>query len=252
MLADRLLTQTLDAVTANMVSVGAGLIMLLAAGGLRDGSLTVGDFVLFISYLGFITDFTDRARSVPGPLRTDRGRLRPHGRLLGDTRRRPRWWRPPHCYLRGQLPPGTVPTTITRHDRPALVLIETRGLTYRHPRSGAWHRLGGPAPAARHADGGDGARRCGQDNAPAGPPRPAAPDGGRDPVERPRRGRCGLLFRAAPRGVHGAGAAPVQRDAQAEHPPRAAGRSGGPGRRRADLRPRARSSRRWRRDWKRR
>jgi len=38
--------------TANEVSVGTGLIMLLAAGNLHDGSLTVGDYVLFVSYLG--------------------------------------------------------------------------------------------------------------------------------------------------------------------------------------------------------
>src|SRR5206468_1003363 len=59
MLADRLATQALDAITANTVSVGTGLIMLLAAGGLRGGGLTVGDFVLFVSYLGVIADFTD-------------------------------------------------------------------------------------------------------------------------------------------------------------------------------------------------
>jgi ATP-binding cassette subfamily B protein len=59
MLADRLATQALEALTANTVSVGTGLIMLLAAGSLPDGSLTVGDFVLFVSYLSFIADFTD-------------------------------------------------------------------------------------------------------------------------------------------------------------------------------------------------
>src|SRR3954454_7366577 len=58
MLTDRLATKALDAITANTVSVSTGLIMLLAAGGLRDGSLTVGDFVLFVAYLGFIADFT--------------------------------------------------------------------------------------------------------------------------------------------------------------------------------------------------
>ncbi len=57
-LADRVVTQVVDAITANTVSVGTGLIMLLAAGSLGDGSLTVGDFVLFVAYLGFIADFT--------------------------------------------------------------------------------------------------------------------------------------------------------------------------------------------------
>src|SRR6185312_15445478 len=44
MLADRLATQVLDAITANTVSLGTGLIMLLGASSLRDGSLTVGNF----------------------------------------------------------------------------------------------------------------------------------------------------------------------------------------------------------------
>ena len=58
MLADRLATQALDTITANTVSMGTGLIMLLAAGSLRGGSLTVGEFALFVSYLGIIADFT--------------------------------------------------------------------------------------------------------------------------------------------------------------------------------------------------
>lgn len=57
-LADRVVTQAVGAISANTVSVGVGLIMLLAAGSLRDASLTVGDFVLFVAYLGFIADFT--------------------------------------------------------------------------------------------------------------------------------------------------------------------------------------------------
>jgi ATP-binding cassette subfamily B protein len=57
MLADRLVTQMIDAVTSNTVSVGTGLIMLLAATSLRDGSMTVGDFALFVSYLSIIADF---------------------------------------------------------------------------------------------------------------------------------------------------------------------------------------------------
>ena len=57
-LADRVVTQAVDAITANTVSLGTGLIMLLAAGSLRDANLTVGDFVLFVAYLDFIAGFT--------------------------------------------------------------------------------------------------------------------------------------------------------------------------------------------------
>ncbi len=132
MLADRLATQTLDAITTNTMSLGTGLIMLLAANSLRGGSLTVGDFTLFVSYLGFIADFT-----------TDLGRFLAHYRqtsvafarmstLLGDA--------PPSAlvehtplHLHGPLStmPPPVPGVINQ-----LILVEARGLTYHHPQSG--------------------------------------------------------------------------------------------------------------------
>jgi ATP-binding cassette subfamily B protein len=55
---DRTLTQVLDSVNANTVSLGTGLILLLAADSMRTGSFTVGDFTLFVYYLNFVTDFT--------------------------------------------------------------------------------------------------------------------------------------------------------------------------------------------------
>jgi len=60
MVRDALLTQALDSVFANTVSLGTGLILLLAAGSMRAGTFTVGDFALFVFYLGFVTDFTMR------------------------------------------------------------------------------------------------------------------------------------------------------------------------------------------------
>jgi ATP-binding cassette subfamily B protein len=131
-LADRLATQALDAVTANTVSVGTGLIMLLAAGSLRDGNLTVGDFVLFVSYLGFIADFTDGL-----------GRFLAHYRQAGVAFARmdvllggappAALVAPTPLHLRGPLP--TVPPP-ARSATDRLVLVEARGLTYRHPQSG--------------------------------------------------------------------------------------------------------------------
>jgi ATP-binding cassette subfamily B protein len=132
MLADRLATQALDAITANTVNVGTGLIMLLAAGSLRDHSLTVGDFVLFVSYLGFIADFTNGL-----------GQFLAHYRQTGVAFAR-----------MNVLLDGAPPTSLTAGDSPSrrrghlpsvpppargatdrLVLVEARGLTYRHPRS---------------------------------------------------------------------------------------------------------------------
>jgi ATP-binding cassette subfamily B protein len=132
MLADRLATQSLDAITANAVSVGTGLIMLLAASSLRGGSLTVGDFALFVSYLGFIADFTaDLGRFLAHYQQTGVAFARMND-LLGGA--------PPAAlvestplHLRGPLP--TVPTP-ARSETERLLLLEVRGLTSRHPQSG--------------------------------------------------------------------------------------------------------------------
>ncbi len=132
MLADRLATQALDAITANTVSVGTGLIMLLAAGSLRDGSLTVGDFVLFVSYLGFIADFTDGLGRFLAHYRQTGVAFARMGVLLGGAAPAA-LVAPTPLHLRGPLP--TVPPP-ARDATDRLVLVEVRGLTYRHPSSG--------------------------------------------------------------------------------------------------------------------
>lgn len=60
-LRDALLTRSLDAVFANLVSLGTGLVLLAAAGAMRHGSFTVGDLALFVYYLewvGHLIEFT--------------------------------------------------------------------------------------------------------------------------------------------------------------------------------------------------
>jgi ATP-binding cassette subfamily B protein len=131
MLADRLATQALDAITSNTVSVGTGLIMLLAAGSLRGGSLTVGDFALFVSYLGLIADFTAGFGQFLAHYRQTGVAFARMSDLLGGA--------PPVAlvvptplYLRGPLP--TVPPARSATER--LLFVEAQGLTYRHPQSG--------------------------------------------------------------------------------------------------------------------
>jgi ATP-binding cassette, subfamily B, bacterial len=132
MLADRLATQTLDAVTSNTASIGVGVIMLLAAGSLRVGSLTVGDFALFVTYLGLIASFTTSAGQYLACYRQTGVAFTRMNTLLGNA--------PPAAlvahtplYLRGPLPdvPPPAPRAPER-----LALVEARGLTYRHPQSG--------------------------------------------------------------------------------------------------------------------
>lgn len=58
MLRDQLLGLVLNAIFANTASLGAGLTMLVAARALRQGDFTIGDFVLFATYLLQVTEMT--------------------------------------------------------------------------------------------------------------------------------------------------------------------------------------------------
>lgn len=58
MVRDSVLTQLLNSIFDNTVSIGTGLILLLVGQSMRKGSFTVGDFALFIYYLNFVADFT--------------------------------------------------------------------------------------------------------------------------------------------------------------------------------------------------
>jgi ATP-binding cassette subfamily B protein len=132
MLVDRVVTQALGGVTSNMVSIGTGLIMLLAADGLRGGGLTVGDFALFVGYLGIMADFTTSlGQFLAHYQQTGVAFARMHVLLGGAPA--DALVAPTPLHLRGPLPDVPVPTR-SASDR--LALLEARGLTYQHPRSG--------------------------------------------------------------------------------------------------------------------
>lgn len=54
---DEALSQTVDAAFSSISSLGAGLVLLVALGQMRAGSFTVGDFVLFSTYLLQVTSY---------------------------------------------------------------------------------------------------------------------------------------------------------------------------------------------------
>jgi ATP-binding cassette subfamily B protein len=147
---DRLATQALEAFTANLLGFGTGLTMLLAASQLRAGALTVGDFVLFVSYLAIVTDFTAELGQYLAQFRQTTvafGRLRP---LLGDAPASA-LAAPAPLHLRGALPDGMADGTQPNvpHPNPCpiamgeglaavepLRLVTATGLTYCHPGGG--------------------------------------------------------------------------------------------------------------------
>jgi len=62
MVQDQVFTATLSSILENMVNLGTGLILLLAARMMGDratasANFSVGDFALFVYYLAFVTDF---------------------------------------------------------------------------------------------------------------------------------------------------------------------------------------------------
>jgi ATP-binding cassette, subfamily B, bacterial len=56
--ADVLFDQLLGSLSNNAANLGVGALLLLAAQSLRAGTFTVGDFALFISYIGWLTEIT--------------------------------------------------------------------------------------------------------------------------------------------------------------------------------------------------
>jgi ATP-binding cassette subfamily B protein len=55
---DRLLSQSFHSFFWNAATLTTGLILLAAADGLRNGTFTVGDFALFVTYVGVVTEIT--------------------------------------------------------------------------------------------------------------------------------------------------------------------------------------------------
>lgn len=113
--------------------IGVGLILLLGGFAIRDGSFTVGDFALFMGYVGFITEFFGNVGSFIGDYQTQAvsiGRLESLAQAGAAQSLLPN--RP--LYLQHDPPPLTPPAVAPsdefRH-------LQVRGLTYQHPGTGA-------------------------------------------------------------------------------------------------------------------
>ncbi len=129
---DTLLTQSLNSVFQNTVTIGTGFILLIAASAMRSGSFTIGDFALFVSYLYTV-----------GWLNTEVGGVLAEYRQTGVSFDRLRGLmasaapgglvRHQQAYLSGALP--EIPYT-ARTEAHRLDLVEVERLTYRYGGSG--------------------------------------------------------------------------------------------------------------------
>jgi ATP-binding cassette subfamily B protein len=131
-LKDRLFNELLNSVFRNTVNLGTGVILLLAGQEMQAGTFTVGDFALFVYYLGFMTEFTGLIGVRWAWYKQVGVSLQRLVSLLQDA--------PPETlvahspvYMHGDLP--DVPYT-PKTDAHHLECLCVRGLTYVYPDSG--------------------------------------------------------------------------------------------------------------------
>ncbi|MBN1137721.1 MAG: ABC transporter ATP-binding protein [Anaerolineae bacterium] len=131
-LKDRLFTELLGSVFRNTVAIGAGVILLLSAQGMRAGTFTVGDFALFVYYLGVLTGFTTLIGERWAWYKQVGVSVDRLVALLPDA--------PPETlvkhsqvYMRGELP--EVPY-VPKMAQDRLEVLDVTGLTYLYPESG--------------------------------------------------------------------------------------------------------------------
>jgi ATP-binding cassette, subfamily B, bacterial len=130
-LKDRLFSEVLMSIFRNTASVGAGFIMLLAGQSLQEGSFSVGDFALFVFYLGFIADWTAQVGMFLPRLRQAGVALERMNRLLQGAPPETLVTKKP-TYLRGPLP--EVPY-LAKQPVDQLQTLAVSGLTYHYPDS---------------------------------------------------------------------------------------------------------------------
>ncbi|MDX2007177.1 MAG: ABC transporter ATP-binding protein [Meiothermus sp.] len=129
-LADVLLTEMIRSLNTNLVNVGMGVVLLLAASAMRRGEFTVGDFALFALFLPRITNtLTFLGDAMAQHIRT-RVAFSRMERLLQDA--------PPEQIVNPAPADWLEPVPPFRPDPKEyqpLERLEIRGLSYRYPDS---------------------------------------------------------------------------------------------------------------------
>jgi len=126
-LRDSVFAELLDSLSVNLAHFGTGLVLLLGANAIRDGSFTVGDFALFVVYL-------DQLGWYPAEI----------GRLLSDRKRIDVSFRRMRTIVPGEPPAALVapapvylghrlPDLPPPPSRERLERVEVRDLTYARP-----------------------------------------------------------------------------------------------------------------------
>ncbi|ARU60216.1 hypothetical protein CBW65_03445 [Tumebacillus avium] len=128
---DRLFADLLGSIFENAVGFGTGLILLVAAGAMQDGSFSVGDLALFIFYLDWLGQMTHFLGRLIARVKQAEVSARRAVDLQGAAAEK--LAEHADIYMDGRLP--EVPFSAKNPDD-QLELLETKGLTFHYPTSG--------------------------------------------------------------------------------------------------------------------
>ncbi len=128
---DRLFNRVVDSLIWNTTNIGTGLVLVLVGSAMQDGTFTVGDFALFVYYLGFTSMVVQgSARTIAQYKQADVAIDRLHTLLKEDPQERLTEHSP--VYLKGNLP--DIPSLPPRGED-GLTSLRAEGLTYHFPDS---------------------------------------------------------------------------------------------------------------------
>lgn len=128
-LKDTLGRELINSVNENMANIGIGVVLLLASEAMRTGSFTVGDFALFVIYMGRISGSMRFVGNMISEYRRAGVSVERMNDLLQNAPQQKLMEHAP-VYLHDTLP--EVPR-ITRGTRHKLYTLEGVGLGYHHP-----------------------------------------------------------------------------------------------------------------------
>jgi len=131
-LKDRMFHELFHSVFWNAINIGTGAILLLSGQAISAGDFTVGDFALFVFYLGFVTEFTGMVGGFWAWYRQVGVSL---GRMVKLLQGRTPEDLVEHSpvYMRGDLP--EIPFA-QKSDAHHLESLTARNLTFKYPDSG--------------------------------------------------------------------------------------------------------------------
>jgi ATP-binding cassette subfamily B protein len=130
-LKDRLFNEVLNSIFRNAVNLGTGVVLIVTAQAMRQGTFTVGNFALFVFYLEGISDLTAFAGLLVARYRQIGVSVERMGRLMEGA--------PPEAlvefspvHMDGNFPPVIYPAKTDEH---RLRVLEAANLGYQYPGS---------------------------------------------------------------------------------------------------------------------